>query len=105
MIFPCSKITENQSGNGAPNGAAARTPTKYFRAEIKFLPENLQNTKLMFGKNKMVEGAAKSYFEVEIWPCKKQEIVKNIESKIFANGPALNTASCSLVFFFFNSLI
>lgn len=44
--------------------------------KIAFLPENMQNTKIAFGKNKVIESAARSYFEKEIWPDKKQEIIK-----------------------------
>ena len=45
--------------------------------KIEFLPKNLQNTKVVFGKNKMIESSARSYFEAEIWPNKKKEITKS----------------------------
>jgi hypothetical protein len=44
---------------------------------IEFLPENLRSTKVAFGKNKIIESAARTHFEAEIWPDKKQEITKN----------------------------
>ncbi len=45
--------------------------------KIAFLPENMQNTKIAFGKNKVIESAARSHFEKEIWPDMKQTIIKS----------------------------
>lgn len=36
----------------------------------------MRNTKIAFGKNKIIESAARSYFETEIWPDKRQDIIK-----------------------------
>jgi DNA-binding transcriptional regulator/RsmH inhibitor MraZ len=45
----------------------------------ELLPENLRsNAKLE--KNKMLEGVAKSYFETEIWPDKKRQIVEKMDT-------------------------
>jgi predicted transcriptional regulator len=48
--------------------------------KMAFLPENIQNTKIAFGKNKIIENEARSHFELDIWPDKKQEIIKSTEN-------------------------
>lgn len=50
--------------------------------KIEFLPKmfrhNTDSTKLE--KNKMLKASARSHFEAEIWPDKKQEIIKSTEN-------------------------
>ena len=45
--------------------------------KVAFLPENMQNTKMTFGKNKAIETAARNYFVAEIWFEKKLEIIQS----------------------------